>query len=155
LFKIIRVSGPNSLKSLVLLEEKDQVYKEKILNSEEFNKNQLLERFQIKERYAHFRKFHEILKHDKESFMKKSIIDQGLIVYFPEGKSFTGEDIIEFHIHGSKAVQMKFIMELSKIKQFRMAKQVIFYEENTSFIGRIRGNLLKEHFLMGKWTLCK
>ena len=116
------------MKSLVFLEEKDEAYKEKILNSEDFTKNQLLERFKIRERYAHFRKFHEILKHEQGSLMKKSIIDQGLIVYFPEGNSFTGEDIIEFHIHGSKAVQTKFILELSKIKQFRMAQQVIFYE---------------------------
>ncbi len=27
-------------------------------------------------------------------------IDEGLVVFFPEGGSFTGEDVIEFHTHG-------------------------------------------------------
>lgn len=31
-------------------------------------------------------------------------IDQGLLLYFPAPASFTGEDCVEFHLHGSKAV---------------------------------------------------
>lgn len=32
------------------------------------------------------------------------IIDNGLIVFFQGPKSFTGEDVLELHVHGSKAV---------------------------------------------------
>ncbi|MDR2212896.1 MAG: tRNA modification GTPase, partial [Pseudomonadales bacterium] len=32
------------------------------------------------------------------------LLDQGLILYFPAPRSFTGEDVIEFHIHGSPVV---------------------------------------------------
>lgn len=107
----------------MLLEENDSSFKQKILNCEKIEKQEILRRFQIKPRYAHFRKFHQLLS-SKKNLDNTSIIDQGILVYFPEGKSFTGEDIVEFHIHGSKAVQTKFLMELNEIKQFRMAEQV-------------------------------
>ncbi len=32
------------------------------------------------------------------------IIDDGLALYFPAPNSFTGEDVVEFHLHGSRAV---------------------------------------------------
>ena len=32
------------------------------------------------------------------------IIDDGLALYFPAPNSFTGEDVVEFHMHGSRAV---------------------------------------------------
>ncbi|MFL1780615.1 tRNA uridine-5-carboxymethylaminomethyl(34) synthesis GTPase MnmE [Candidatus Hepatincolaceae symbiont of Richtersius coronifer] len=35
---------------------------------------------------------------------QNQIIDQPLIVYFPEGKSYTGENLVEYHVHGSLAV---------------------------------------------------
>ena len=105
------------------MEKHDYPYKEKIINNDNLDRNEVLQRFRIKERYAHFRKFYEIFRKG-EQITKINIIDQGLIFYFPEGKSFTGEDIVEFHFHGSKAVQTKFIMELSKIKEFRMAEPV-------------------------------
>ena len=31
-------------------------------------------------------------------------IDQGLVLWFPAGTSFTGEDVAEFHVHGGRAV---------------------------------------------------
>jgi len=122
---VIRVSGVNSLKSLLILEKNDWQFKEKILNSDTIEKEDVLNKFHIKARYAYFRKFYELSSNEPKKISKIDIIDQGLIVYFPEGKSFTGEDIVEFHIHGSKAVQNKFMTELSKIKQFRLAEQVI------------------------------
>lgn len=33
------------------------------------------------------------------------LIDDGLALYFPAPHSFTGEDVVEFHIHGGRAVQ--------------------------------------------------
>ena len=32
------------------------------------------------------------------------LIDEGIILWFPGPESYTGEDMVEFHIHGSKAV---------------------------------------------------
>lgn len=112
------------MRSLLVLEKNDEKFKEKIASSEFFEKDEILKRFQIKERNAYFRKFYELSSTKEKIDSKMNVIDQGLVLYFPEGKSFTGEDIVEFHIHGSKAVQSKFLLELSKIKQFRMAEQV-------------------------------
>ena len=32
------------------------------------------------------------------------LIDEGIILWFPGPESYTGEDMVEFHVHGSKAV---------------------------------------------------
>ena len=32
------------------------------------------------------------------------LIDEGIIIWFPGPQSYTGEDMAEFHVHGSKAV---------------------------------------------------
>jgi len=32
------------------------------------------------------------------------LIDEGIILWFPGPNSYTGEDMAEFHVHGSKAV---------------------------------------------------
>ena len=32
------------------------------------------------------------------------LIDHGLVLYFPSPQSYTGEDMLEFHVHGSRAV---------------------------------------------------
>ena len=31
------------------------------------------------------------------------LIDEGIILWFPGPESYTGEDMVEFHIHGSRA----------------------------------------------------
>lgn len=49
---------------------------------------------QLRPRYAHFCKF---LDRDGTA------IDSGIAIYFPAPGSYTGEDIVEFHAHGSKA----------------------------------------------------
>ena len=33
-----------------------------------------------------------------------SLIDEGLLLWFPAPNSFTGDDLAEFHVHGSNAV---------------------------------------------------
>ena len=32
------------------------------------------------------------------------LIDEGIIIWFPGPNSYTGEDMAEFHVHGSRAV---------------------------------------------------
>ena len=49
-------------------------------------------------------------------------IDQGLILFFSKPHSPTGEDVIEFHVHGSISVIRKIELELDKIKYVREAE---------------------------------
>ena len=50
------------------------------------------------------------------------LIDEGLIIWFPGPESYTGEDMAEFHIHGSKAVIEALHNTLSKIDNCRLAE---------------------------------
>ena len=34
----------------------------------------------------------------------KQMIDEGVVIWFPGPNSYTGEDLAEFHVHGSRAV---------------------------------------------------
>lgn len=49
-------------------------------------------------------------------------IDQALCLYFEGPMSFTGEDVAEFHIHGSPAVLSACLLRLSKIDACRIAE---------------------------------
>jgi len=46
-------------------------------------------------RFAHYRRFHAA---------DGSVIDEGLALYFPAPRSFTGEDVVELHAHGGPVV---------------------------------------------------
>ncbi len=48
-------------------------------------------------------------------------LDHGLLLFFPGPKSFTGEDVAEFHIHGGRAVVTGFLEVLSKLPGLRIA----------------------------------
>ncbi len=50
------------------------------------------------------------------------LIDEGIILWFPGPESYTGEDMAEFHIHGSKAVIDALHTSISKIKNCRLAE---------------------------------
>lgn len=49
------------------------------------------------------------------------LIDIGLVVYFEQGKSFTGQDVVEFNIHGSPAIMTKMLSEISQFPNTRAA----------------------------------
>ena len=49
------------------------------------------------------------------------LIDEGIIIWFPGPESYTGEDMAEIHIHGSKAVVLALQKEISKIENCRLA----------------------------------
>ena len=53
----------------------------------------------------------------------KAIIDQAMTVYFKGPKSFSGEDVLEIHCHGSRAVINKILSVLSEIPNCRMAER--------------------------------
>lgn len=49
------------------------------------------------------------------------LIDQALILAFDEGRSFTGEQSVEFQLHGSPAIVAAVLRLLSNIENFRLA----------------------------------
>ncbi len=64
----------------------------------------------------------------RRSYLKKlrdpasgEIIDHGLVVYFAAPASFTGEDIVEYHIHGGMAIIHQMMAALGECDAHRMA----------------------------------
>ena len=49
------------------------------------------------------------------------LIDEGILLWFPGPQSYTGEDMAEFHVHGSRAVIQAIHESISKIKNCRLA----------------------------------
>jgi tRNA modification GTPase len=50
------------------------------------------------------------------------LIDEGIILWFPGPESYTGEDMAEFHIHGSKAVIDALHLSISEVENCRLAE---------------------------------
>ena len=50
------------------------------------------------------------------------LIDEGLIIWFPGPQSYTGEDLVEFHVHGSRAVVTALHTSISEIENCRLAE---------------------------------
>lgn len=90
----------------------------------------LTQRAELKPNHAYVGK----LYNPKEN----QIIDHAITIYFAAPKSFTGEDVVEFHIHGSIAVIKELLEVLSEFKGVR---------------GADRGEFAKRAFLNGKMDL--
>ena len=82
---IVRISGPESAKVL---------------------KN-LTGKLLPKPRMATLRKINKI--------NTSELIDEGIILWFPGPESYTGEDMAEIHVHGSKAVVDALHLTLSNL----------------------------------------
>ena len=52
----------------------------------------------------------------------KELSDEGVIIWFPAPNSYTGENLAEFHVHGSRAVINAMHSAISKIKNCRLAE---------------------------------
>ena len=89
---VIRVSGPNT---------------EGIIS-------QLTDKKLPKPRVATRRKFIKIKDNE--------VIDEGILIWFPAPNSYTGEDMAEFHVHGSRAVVNAIHALISKIDGCRLAE---------------------------------
>ena len=50
------------------------------------------------------------------------LIDKGIIIWFPGPNSYTGEDMAEIQVHGSKAVIQALHRSIAEIKNFRLAE---------------------------------
>jgi tRNA modification GTPase len=53
---------------------------------------------------------------------KGDLIDEGIVIWYPENQSYTGEHLVEFHIHGSRAVINKFMDDLNERSDCRLAE---------------------------------
>ena len=71
-------------------------------------------------RVATRRKFNKIKENE--------LIDEGILIWFPAPNSYTGEDMAEFHVHGSKAVIEAINLSLSKIEGRALVYQKILLE---------------------------
>jgi tRNA modification GTPase len=54
--------------------------------------------------------------------VSRETIDQALVLYFNSPASYTGEDVVEYHLHGSRAVVDALLNYLSKQPGHRMAE---------------------------------
>ena len=71
--------------------------------------------------------------------LNNELIDEGLILLFKAPNSFTGDDLAEFHIHGSNAVISNFLSILSKEKKCRLAEpgeftKIAFYNNKIDLV---------------------
>jgi tRNA modification GTPase len=66
------------------------------------------------------------------------VIDRGLALWFPGPASFTGEDVVEFHVHGGRAVLAGLLNALSQVSDMRLAEP---------------GEFVRRAFLAGKMDL--
>ena len=70
----------------------------------------------------------EPIQEDRTALLRKlydrngSLIDEGIVIWYPENKSYTGQNLIEFHVHGSKAVIDKLLSDLSEREDCRIAE---------------------------------
>ena len=74
----------------------------------------LTQKAELEPRVATLRKFNKINNNE--------LIDEGILIWFPGPNSYTGEDMAEFHVHGSKAVVDSIQAEISKIDGCRVAE---------------------------------
>ncbi len=64
-------------------------------------------------RYARFTRF---------TNSEGAVLDEGLVLYFPAPHSFTGEDVAELHIHGSRATIRSVLDYLGALPDLRLAE---------------------------------
>lgn len=50
------------------------------------------------------------------------VIDRGLVLFFEGPKSFTGEDVVEFHVHGGRAISAALGSEFARFPDLRPAE---------------------------------
>ncbi len=67
------------------------------------------------------------------------LIDEGILLWFPGPKSYTGEDMAEIHVHGSIAVVRTILDQLSKFDNCRLAEpgeftKIAFHNEKINLL---------------------
>ena len=52
----------------------------------------------------------------------KDLLDDGLVLWFPQPASFTGEDVVELHLHGGRAIVASVLAALGGMQGLRLAE---------------------------------
>ncbi|MFN4157095.1 MAG: tRNA uridine-5-carboxymethylaminomethyl(34) synthesis GTPase MnmE [Gemmobacter sp.] len=52
----------------------------------------------------------------------EELLDEAVVLWFPAGASFTGEEVVEFHLHGSRAVVARMLAALAQRRGLRPAE---------------------------------
>tara|TARA_X000000950_G_scaffold113448_1_gene142759 strand:+ start:1008 stop:2399 length:1392 start_codon:yes stop_codon:yes gene_type:complete len=77
---------------------------------------------EIAKKYCRIKKLRDRFVHYTNIYdHKKQIIDRGCIIFFKSPRSYTGEDLLELHVHGSIAIIRKISDFLSKLPDLRLA----------------------------------
>jgi tRNA modification GTPase len=71
---------------------------------------------------SHQAKIRDLYKPNKSNNENKVKIDKALVLWMPAPDSFTGEDVVELHVHGGVAVQDAVFQVLEKFEQARHAE---------------------------------
>ena len=71
---------------------------------------------------------------------QREVIDQALVLWFPGPRSFTGEDVVEFHTHGSRAVVTAVLEALGSLRGLRLggspsSQRVTTHQCGSFFLG--------------------
>ncbi|CAD5207175.1 unnamed protein product [Bursaphelenchus okinawaensis] len=64
---------------------------------------------------------HRLMRYSKFYSKDGRLVDKGLVVFFKGPHSFTGEDSVEFYVHGSRAVVDLMLAELGKLPHLKPA----------------------------------
>ena len=91
---VIRVSGPDT-KKLIKAITKSDVPLPRVANVKKFSK-----------------------------INSNELIDEGILLWFPAPQSYTGEDMAEFHVHGSRAVIEALISSISVNNFIRFSSEI-------------------------------
>lgn len=64
----------------------------------------------------------QLARRDLRDPVDDDLIDHALVACFPAPRSFTGEDVVELHVHGSLGVERRLTATLSGLPGFRLAE---------------------------------
>ena len=84
----------------------------------------------LKDRYVHYSTIYD---------QDLKVIDKGVIIFFKSPRSYTGEDVLELHVHGSVSIIKKITKFLSSLPKVCPASP---------------GEFSKRAFMNGKGALC-
>lgn len=104
---IVRVSGPATANVLQTIVKREPLKSTKLST---LSKTKHV----IRPRYATLTEIFDPERND--------LIDMGLVLWFPQPNSYTGEDACEFHVHGSQAIIKRLVTVLGSFDQMRPAE---------------------------------
>ena len=108
---VIRISGYNCKYALSLTKLSQAKTDQFDISSIKYFES--LKSLPLKPKYAKFSKFYS---------NKGQFLDEGILLYFQNPNSYTGEDVIELQIHGARYNIQNFLYELGNIPSFRLAE---------------------------------